>query len=355
VAPSAYDNIDTPGGDGKIHGPGWRNLKMLVLSRADVKQLVPMPKAIDLVTQAFRDLSAGRALSPLRTPLEVIPGSGTTLVMPAYVPSVEALGVKVVSVFTGNAALGLPTITSIVCVFDPATGQPVAMIEGGYLTALRTGAVSGAATRLLAREESKVLVVIGAGAQAFTQAAAVCAVRPIDRIIVVARSQERLDNFRQHVAEDWPDLTERVETSLDVASAVRVADIICTATGSATPVFDDADVQPGTHINGVGSFTPRMQEVPAQTVGRAIVVVDQMESALEEAGDLVMPLHEGIVSRDHYSLELGALADGRGTGRTSDDEITFFKSVGNAVQDVAVGRFAFDEAKRLTVGQTVTL
>lgn len=328
---------------------------MLVLSRADVKQLVPMPKAIDLVTQAFHDLSAGRALSPLRTPLEVIPGTGTMLVMPAYVPSAAALGVKVVSVFTGNIATGLPTIAAVVCLFDDETGQPLALMDGGYLTALRTGAVSGAATRLLAREESRVLVVIGAGAQALTQAAAVCAVRPIERIIVTARSQASLGRFQQQVSEDWPDLKERIETSLDVPAAVRAADIVCTATTSATPVLEDADVQPGTHINGVGSFTPRMQEVPAQTVARAIVVVDQMQPALEEAGDLMIPLNDGLVSRDHFSRELGSLADGQVTGRTSDHEITFFKSVGNAVQDMAVGRFAFDEAMRRGVGQTVTL
>ena len=328
---------------------------MLVLSRADVKQLVSMPRAIDIVTGAFRDLSAGQALAPLRTALDVVPGKGTTLVMPAYVPSAQALGVKVVSVFTENAARGLPTIASVVALFDHETGQPLAMMEGGYLTALRTGAVSGAASRLLAREDSSVLVVIGAGAQALTQAAAVCAVRPIERVIVVGRSQPSLDRFRQRMAEDWPELSDRLETSLDVSAAVRIADIICTATTSGTPVIVDADVRPGTHINGVGSFTPQMQEVPAQTVARAIVVVDQMEPALEEAGDLIVPLNEGIIGGNHFSRELGQLADGQVTGRTSDHDITFFKSVGNAVQDMAVGRFAFDEAVRRGVGQTVSL
>ncbi len=195
---------------------------MLVLSRADVKQLVSMPRAIDLVTGAFRDLSAGQALAPLRTALDVVPGKGTTLVMPAYVPSAQALGVKVVSVFTENAARGLPTIASVVALFDHETGQPLALMEGGYLTALRTGAVSGAASRLLARDDSSVLVVIGAGAQALTQAAAVCAVRPIERVIVVGRSQPSLDRFRQRMAEDWPDLSDRLETSLDVPAAVRI-------------------------------------------------------------------------------------------------------------------------------------
>ncbi len=328
---------------------------MLVLSRADVRQLAPMPKAIELVIQAFRDLAEGRALSPLRTALEVIPGSGVTLVMPAYVPSAQALGVKVVSVFTANAAAGLPTINAIVCLFDHATGQPVALMDGGYLTALRTGAVSGAASRLLARPESSVLTVVGTGAQALTQTAAVCAVRPIERVIVIARSAERFDQFRKGIAEDWPDLTDRLERAIDVPSAMRSADIVCTATSSRTPVFDAADVQPGTHINGVGSFTPHMQEVPAQTVAQAVVVVDQLGPALEEAGDLIVPLNQGLIDEAHISRELGHLASGRVTGRLSDHDITFFKSVGNAVQDMAVGRFAFEEAVRNNVGQRVSL
>lgn len=327
---------------------------MLILSRADVKRLVSMPTAIDLVTRAFQDLSAGAARSPLRTPLSVPRGPGTTLVMPAYVPSAQALGVKVVSVFPGNAERRLPTIASIVCLVDDETGQPIALMDGGYLTALRTGAVSGAASRLLSRPESSVLVVIGTGAQAVTQAAAVCAVRPIERIIVIGRSPEGLGRFREGIAGDWPALASRVETSLDASSAA-LADIICLATSSRTPVFDDADVRPGTHINGVGSFTPQMQEAPAATVARAIVVVDQLEPALEEAGDLIVPLEAGVFGKDHLTRDLGSLASGEVTGRTSDHDVTFFKSVGNAVQDMAVGRYAYDEAVRTGVGQTADL
>jgi ornithine cyclodeaminase len=328
---------------------------MLVLSREDVRRLVPMTEAIELVGLAFQDLSAGRALSPIRTPLAVRPGMGTTLVMPAYVPSQAALGVKVVSVFTGNPALGLPTITSLVSLFDDATGQPLAIMEGGYLTALRTGAVSGVASRLLARPEARVLTVVGAGAQALTQAAAVCAVREIERVIVVGRSESSLATFRERATAEWPGVAERLETTTDVSAAVRAADIVCTATTSATPVFNDADVKPGTHINGVGSFTPAMQEVPAATVARALLVVDQVEPALEEAGDLIIPLRDGVISRDHIGRELGQLVGGEAEGRTSTEQITLFKSVGNAVQDMAVARFAFLEAQRAGAGQAVDL
>ena len=328
---------------------------MLVLSREDVRALVPMATAIDLVTEAFKDLAAGGAQAPLRTPLDVQNGLGTTLVMPAYVPSVHALGLKVVSVFPQNHERGLPTITSLVTLLDEDTGQPIAIMEGGYLTALRTGAVSGAATRMLAREDARVLVVVGAGTQALTQVAAVCAVRPIERVIVVGRSQGNLGTFAHRLGTEWPGLGVEVETTTDAASAIRQADVVCAATTSRTPVFVDTDVKSGTHINGVGSFTPDMQEVPGETIARAVVVVDQLEAALEEAGDLIVPIRDGLISRSHVWRELGHLASGAHAGRTDPRDITYFKSVGNAVQDMAVGRHAAERARELGVGQTVSL
>lgn len=347
-------NAGTPGlrtQESGAHGSFW----MLVLSRSDIRSLVSMERAIDLVSSAFADLSAGRAIAPIRTAIEVEKEAATTLVMPAFVPAAGALGVKVVSVFSGNAQRGLPTITAIVCLIDPATGTPLTIMDGAYLTALRTGAVSGAATKLLARADSRTLAVIGAGAQAAMQAVAVATVRPIEQIIVVARKREHLDQFEARMVDEWPALSAMIETTTDVGTAVRAADIICTATTSRTPVFDDVDVRPGTHINGVGSFTPAMQEVPAETVARCTVVVDQLEAALEEAGDLRVPLESGVVTKDHISRELGQLVSGDVSGRQVPEDVTFFKSVGNAVQDMAVGRFAFDEAVRRGKGQEVML
>lgn len=326
---------------------------MLVLSRSDVKSLVSMPLAIDLMKVAFGDLAQGRAQSPLRTPLTV--RDGVSLVMPAYVSSSHALGLKVVSVFRGNHRRGLPTITSLVTLLDDSTGQPIAIMDGGYLTALRTGAVSGAATDLLARRDSSVLTVIGGGAQAVTQMAAVCAVRPIERVWVVVRSAESGDGFRDAVRRDWPDLYDLVEVTQDGPTAVRLADVICTATSSHTPVFRDQDLRPGTHINGVGSFTPEMQEVPTATVQRSVIVVDEMEPALEEAGDLIIPLRSGDITRGDLSRELGQLVNGDVAGRTDAADVTFFKSVGNAVQDVVVARSAYDAAVTSNIGQRVTL
>lgn len=327
---------------------------MLALTRDDVRRLVPMTDAIALMKQAFAELSAGRTDSPLRTVIPIPGAEGDALFMPGSVPAMNALGIKIVSVFKQNPARGLPVIHALVCLIDSETGQPLAIMDGTYLTALRTGAVSGAATDLLARPESEVLVAIGSGAQGATQIAAVCAVRPIKRVIAVDVNQEALDRFRATMERDWPEISGLVEVSTD-ARSVAQADVICTATTSRTPVFDDRDVQPGTHVNAVGAYTPEMQELPAALVARATTVVDAVDAALAEAGDLIIPLRDGVVDREHFSRELGMLVAGTATGRTNADEVTLFKSVGNAVQDVAVARAAVDRAQAESAGTTIEL
>jgi alanine dehydrogenase len=317
---------------------------MLALTRADVQRLAPMPDAIQLMKEAFAELSAGRTASPLRTVIPVEEHHGDALFMPAHVPAMDALGVKLVNVFKDNPARGLPVIHALVCLIDAETGVPIAVMDGTYLTALRTGAVSGAATDLLARADSRTLVAIGAGAQGATQIAAVCAVRPIERVIAVDVFPAALDRLRGILEGDWPEVLNRVEYSTDASAAVRQADVICTATTSRTPVFDAADVRPGTHVNAVGAYTPEMQELPADLVASATVVLDAVEAALAEAGDLIIPLNEGKVERGRFGRELGQIAAGTAPGRTSDAEVTLFKSVGNAVQDVVVGRRVYDRA-----------
>lgn len=328
---------------------------MLALTRNQVRALVSMPDAIELMKQAFAELSAGRTVSPLRTVIPLPDREADALFMPAYVPAMDALGLKSVNVFRNNPAAGLPAIHALVMLVDTTTGQPMAIMDGAYLTALRTGAVSGAAADLLARPDSHVLTVIGAGAQGVTQIAAVCAVRPIERVIAVDVNDAALERLKAGIAQDWPDLAGMVETSNDASSAVRISDIVCTATTSRTPVFSDADLKPGTHVSGVGAYTPQMQEVPAETVARATVVVDAIDAALEEGGDLIIPLHQGLVDRAHFARELGMLVNGDVTGRTSDEEITFFKSVGNAVQDMVVGKRAVERAREQGLGIEIDL
>lgn len=328
---------------------------MLVLSRDHVRSLVPMPVAIDLMKSVFAELSAGRTNSPLRTVIPLPDRKADALFMPAFVPAMDALGMKSVNVFRQNLDRGLPVIHAVVILIDTETGQPMALMDGTYLTALRTGAVAGAAADLLARRESEVLAVIGAGAQGVTQIAAICAVRNISRVIAVDIKPESLLRLQADLERDWPELVERVETTDDTGAAVRVADIICTATTSTVPVFRDQDVRPGTHVSGVGAFTPEMQEIPAETVERATIIVDSVEAVLAEAGDLIIPLNQGRITQESFSRELGALVTGDVLGRTTPDEITFFKSVGNAVQDVVVGRYAVDRARELGVGTDLSL
>lgn len=329
---------------------------MLALSRSDLKQLVPMNDAVNLMKVAFRELSAGRAQAPVRAVVEVNDDPSAMLMMPGYVPASNALGFKVVNFFAGNPSKrNLPTINAIVCLIDDVTGEPLGIMEGGFVTALRTGAVSGAASDYMARPDSTVLTIIGAGVQGVTQAAAVCAVRPIEKIIAVDTREDQLDRYRATIAADWPELSDRVVTTTDVSGAVREADIICTSTTARSPVFDDADLKAGTHINAVGAFTPEMQEVPPATVVRSRIVIDNLEAILAEAGDLLKPMNDGLIDESHFNVELGALVSGEATGRQNDQEITFFKSVGNAVQDVVVARFAVDEATARGIGATIDL
>ena len=322
-------------------------MEILILTAAEVRAAVPMSDAINAVAGAFRELSAGRAQSPVRLSLNA-PG-GTALFMPAYLEDSGAMGAKVVSVFQGNAARGLPSIHGLVLTVDHETGVPLAVMDGTYLTALRTGAASGVATRLLARDDARVLTVFGAGAQARTQIRAVRAVRDIVEVRVVDADPEAA----RILVEELDEVEARLLA--DPATAVRGADVICTATTSRTPVFPGAEVAPGTHVNGIGSYTPEMQEVDSEFVRRARVYVDARDAALEEAGDLIIPLSRGEIDAGHIVAELGEVVAGRAAGRQSPQDITFFKSVGNAVQDVAVARKAVEAARALGLGRLVEL
>lgn len=317
-----------------------------------------MAAAIDAVAAAFAQLSAGQATVPLRTRIAVAPHDASSFYMPAFLAGAAAappaLGLKVVSVFPHNMPRhGEPSIYALVVLLQPDTGRPIAALDGTYLTALRTGAGSGVATRLLARPAAATLAIFGAGAQAFTQVLAVCAVRPITQIWIVNRTRERAELLTARLR--TAGLQAEIRLAPDPATALAAADVVCCATSSPTAVFADADVRPGTHINGVGSFLHTMAEVPAPTVARARVFVDQREAAWAEAGDLVQARDAGLITSDHIAAELGELVAGTAQGRSADGEITFFKSVGNAVQDLAVAQLAFTRATELGLGVDVPL
>lgn len=328
---------------------------MLALSRSDLRTLVSMPQCIELVKQAFVELIEDRAIVPLRLGVEVTPAKDVTLLMPAYLPQLNALGFKMVSVFQTNQQRGVPATNAMVCMCNAETGVPVAILNGAYLTQLRTGAISGAAAEYMSRPDSTNLVVIGGGAQGVTQAAAIAAVRPIEKITVVDPFPASFDRFKANIEQDWPDLATMLNFTDSAEDPVREADIICLATTSKKPVFDAAWVKPGTHVSGVGSFTPDMQETPADFVARARVVVDMAEHALAETGDLIVPINDGLFGEDHIVGEFGDLVQGKFEGRTSDDELTFFKSVGNAVQDITVANYAVQQAAEQGIGQEIDL
>ncbi len=313
-----------------------------------------MREAVAAMKVAFGELSAGRANMPLRGRIHHPSGAGVTLVMPALLPKTGDFAIKVVSVFRDNPVRGLPTIHALVVALDAATGAPVALLEGATLTALRTGAGSGAATDLLARPDARTLAIFGSGVQARTQFEAVCAVRQVEAAWVFSRSPEHAQVFAAEMAkESWAPAS--ISVARDPAAAVREADIVCTATTSSTPVFDGRDLRPGTHINAIGGYTPAMQEVDSATVSMARVVVDSREAALAEAGDLILPIQAGLISAAHIYAELGEIVNGTKAGRTDPEQITLFKSVGVAVQDaIAAGR-AFARAEALGLGQIVEL
>jgi ornithine cyclodeaminase len=328
---------------------------MRLLTRSDVQQSISMREAVEVVKRAFSDLSTGRADIPLRIALSQPENDGMTLVMPGYLRDSESLAVKLVSVHNRNAERNLPLIHAIVIVIDPATGRPVAAMEGGHLTSLRTGAATGAATDLLARRDAEVAAIFGAGAQARSQAIAVAAVRPIKRIWIYSRRREKADEMISEIRRGLESSIELLAAETP-AQAVREALVVCAATTSSTPVFDGDDLRPGAHVNGVGSYKPEMQEVDCVTLRRSSkIVVDSREAAMAEAGDLIAAIERGEIQTSDIYAEIGEIAAGLKPGRQDDGEITYFKSVGNAAQDVAVAQAIYQRALRENLGVEIDL
>ena len=318
-----------------------------VLSGEQIRQAVTMKEIIDEMEVAFIELSAGRAEMPIRAHIEIDEPAGTALFMPSYLAPTAKIGVKTVTLFDENRENNLPFIQGMVSLFDGNNGTPLAVLDGMTITALRTGAVSGLATRYLARKDAKVCTVFGAGVQGRTQLEAVCAERELTTAYVIDPFEAAAERFAGEMSEQ---LGIEVIAAKDQKKAVAEADIVCCATISETPVFNDEDLSEGVHINAVGSYKPHVQEVPEEMVLRSKLYVDHRESALEETGDLIIPLEKGLFTEDHIIAEIGELAMGSAPGRTSESEITFFKSVGVAVQDLAASAVAFNKAKELGLG-----
>ena len=299
------------------------------LEASAIRGAVPIEALIDAVEAAYRDVAAGRDRSPLRSHVEL--DAGSLLLMPGVRTGASGATVKLVTIMPANADRGLPTLHALVVWIDATTGEPVALMDGATVTAMRTGAASGAATRLLARHDAATLAVIGAGGQAEWQVRAVIATRPIRRVLVYARSADHRSSFAAAMAE----ATGLEVVAVDTArQAVEAADVVCCATTSSTPVFDAAWLRPGTHVNGIGAFQLSMVELPPELFGRAdLVTVDSVSAALAEAGDVVAALRGGSVAKGDL-VPIGTI-DPDWCRSRDPEALTVFKSVGLAIQDVA--------------------
>lgn len=323
---------------------------MLVLSAADVRRALPMRPAIDSQREAFITLATGQAEVPQRTPVSVPEENATVLFMPAR--SASHVGAKIVSIFPKNPANDLPLVQGVLLLVDAGAGEPLALMDATYLTALRTGAAAAVATDLLAPPGARSAAIIGTGAQAVMQLLALCTVRSIEWVWVYSRDPEHVASF---IGEMQAELKPTIMPATTAAEAVHDADIVCTATTSATPVFAGRDLKAGAHVNGMGSYTPEQREVDSETVRRARhVFVESRQAALAEAGDVLKPLAEGVIRKSDI-IELGAVAIGQHSGRTSVEEITLFKSVGSAVQDLAAAGAVLRRAREMQLGVDVEL
>lgn len=323
-----------------------------ILSGDDIRRALPMAEAIEAMRTAFSQLASGAVRMPVRSHIDVPEHDGTALFMPSYAPCFGNIGVKIVNIFGANAKRELPRIQALVCLFDGTTGTPRAILDGTSLTALRTGAASGVATDLLARSSASAVAILGAGVQGRTQLEAMFAIRPIRTVKVYDPLPEVAHAFASEMSTY---LNANIEVVSNPRAAIAEADIVCTATASATPVFSDVDIAPSTHINAIGSYKPDVQEIPAETMCRARIVVDHRESAFAETGDLIIPLRQGLIAGADMHGELGEILIGKAVGRTSDDVVTLFKSVGVAIQDLAAAARVLARAEAEQLGTVVPI
>lgn len=324
-----------------------------LISSIDVMKILNMKDTIEILEKAFADLAEGRAVMPPRAYIHLPEHNGLALYMPAYLKGLGALGTKVVTVYKENMTrYNLPTISGTIILLDEKTGSPMAIMDGSYITAMRTGAVSGLATKLLSRKDAKVHALFGTGGMARTHAMAIDSVRMIDKLIIFSvDTADRKKAFAQS-------LSDTIDCEIVIAEsageAAHQADIITLITAAASPVIDGSWIRPGTHINGAGSHQPSTREIDTSTVLRSKVVCDLIEACKPEAGDFIIPTEENKWGWDKVHASLGEIVTGKKSGRESNEEITLFKSVGLAIQDVSVGLHVYNKAVEMKLGQDFT-
>ncbi|HXD48704.1 MAG TPA: ornithine cyclodeaminase family protein [Gemmatimonadaceae bacterium] len=325
---------------------------MLVLSQADVDRLLPMRDCIELMASTLASLARGEAVLPLRTVIRIPDSRDAFAVMPACLTAPRTIGAKIITVFPGNHGTALDSHQGAVLLFDPVNGSLAALLDATSITTIRTAAVSAVATRALARDDASTLAIIGAGVQGHAHLEAICAVRPIEALRVWSRNA---DHAKVLVGVG----RERFHLDATVAptahDAVRDAQVVCTCTSAAEPVLAGEWLAPGTHVNAVGASTPNAREVDSALVAAARLYVDRRESALKEPGDILVPLQEKAITPEHIVAEIGELLVGRASGRRDAREITLFKSLGLAVEDLAAASHVYEQAVRAGAGTRVEL
>ena len=328
-------------------------MKILVLDNEQIRELLPMRDCIELMADALAALARGEIFQPLRTIIRPPEARGLLGLMPAYRTGERgAFGMKAICVFPGNPAIGKDAHQGAVMLFSRETGELMALMNASQITATRTAAVSAVATRLLAQEDAHELAIIGAGVQARTHLTALDTVRSIKRARVACRNIEHAQEF---VREMLPRFSFPIEAVNSNEEAVRNADLIVTATSSQEPVINKDWISPGAHLNAIGTHSPGSREIDSATMAAARIFVDRRESALNESGDYLLAAKEGLINADSILGEIGELLIGTQPGRTSVNEITLFKSLGLAIEDVACAEYLYQKALSQNSGAWVNL
>lgn len=324
---------------------------MLILNARDLDKALPFTKAIEAMREAFTALASDTVLMPQRLSLAAPERNGRYLFMPASAEGAEVLTLKALSLYDTNPQVGLPNIQGGLLLFDSQNGKPLALLEASRLTAIRTGATCALATDLLANQEASILTIFGSGPQAKAQIDAICSIRPIAELRICSRNLRKAQRLTEAIKAEKPKLKVlAVESS---KKALEATQIISTATNSASPVFAAHELPEGTHLNAIGSYLPHVQELPAEVLTKAFLVVDSREHALAETGDFIIPLKQGSFKPEQIKAELGELVQGNKKGREAKEQITLFKSVGLAIQDTFAAKMAYLEALKAGYGQAV--
>lgn len=315
-------------------------ITMLVINQSEVTEVLSMESCISVMETAFVDLARGEATQNLRSAIPLKKGNLMGF-MPGNLEKQGVFGAKVITVFPDNHHLhNLPSHQGVVLLFDSETGVIKASVDGTKITAIRTAAVSGVATKILAKQQAETLCILGTGEQARTHLEAMLLVRPIKRVNVWSRSLENANLFKREMENKF---NVSIEAFEKVEDAVFEADIICTLTGAKNPILKGEWIKKGVHINAVGACSSSTRELDSELVKKSLLYVDRIESAINESGDYLIPLKEGVIKEGHIMGELGDLLIKKIDGRDSEDAITIFDSLGLAIEDIAAANFIFNE------------